>query len=270
MIIEYARKKSYIRSVAAILAIILTVVANVNQDALRKLFPVTASAEINNSSYTVVFPLEDGSANESINKEATAGIDLMESEESELLFSVVSIEEDLDVSAEDYSLYNEEVAETENAEMTKLEIPQVYVVPVAKATKATKNTKAGIKLTEADLDLFERIVYCEAGAEDMVGMILIANVIINRVNSNKYPNNVTDVILQKGQFSPVGSGWVYRCTPSAQAKLAVQRALNGEDYSQGAIGFFNRRLAKKSTATWFDSALRFILKHGEVEYFGFK
>ena len=54
------------------------------------------------------------------------------------------------------------------------------------------------------------------------------------------------------------------------AKEAVRRAMNGEDYSQGAIGFFNRRLAKKSTATWFDSALRFILKHVEVEYFGFK
>ena len=269
MIIEYTRKKSYIRSVAAILAIIITITANVNQDMIRKLFPVTATAEINDSSYTLVLPLEETKDEEKLKDNYLSNNDLMESEESELLFSVVSLEEDLDASAENFNFYNEETAVNDSMEITKLDIPQVYTA-VSKTARYTKNTKMGIKLTEADLDLFERIVYCEAGAEDMVGMILIANVIINRVNSNKYPNNVTDVILQKGQFSPVGSGWVYRCTPSAQAKEAVQRALNGEDYSQGAIGFFNRRLAKKSTATWFDRALRFILKHGEVEYFGFK
>ena len=264
--IEYKRSKSIFKTVTMILALMILIIANLNQEDLRKLFPITATAEINDASYKVVFPLDEAGEEEfgsdSINNE-----DLMDINESDLLFSVVSFDEDLDSTAVTAAGYNENKVNalaSGNAELTKLEIPQIYIA------KSVKNPKMKIRITEEDLDLFERIVYCEAGGEDMVGMILIADVIINRVNSPRYPNNVTDVILQKGQFSPVGSGWVYTCTPSAEAKEAVRRAMNGEDYSKGAIGFFNRRLAKKSTATWFDSALRFILKHGEVEYFGFK
>ena len=274
MIVEYKRRKTYISTVAAILAMIMMVTANVNQDIIRKLFPVTASAEINNSSYNVVFPGDDSlsySLNNEASASASAGEDIMDLSESDLLFSVVSLEEDLAADAEAFTEYEEDSVNEisgSSLELTELDIPQVY--KIKSVGKYVKNTKAGIKVTEEEMDLFARIVYCEAGAEDMVGMILIADVIINRVNSPRYPNNVKDVILQKGQFSPVGSGWIYRCTPSEAAKEAVRRAMNGEDYSQGAIGFFNRRLAKKSTAIWFDSALRFILKHGEVEYFGFK
>ena len=52
-----------------------------------------------------------------------------------------------------------------------------------------------------------------------------------------------------------------------ETKEAVQRALNGEDHSKGALYFMARRLARKSSARWFDENLKWLFKHGEHEFF---
>jgi len=44
-------------------------------------------------------------------------------------------------------------------------------------------------------------IYFEGRTESFYGQMLIANVIGNRVKSNRYPNNTCDVITQKKQFS---------------------------------------------------------------------
>jgi spore germination cell wall hydrolase CwlJ-like protein len=44
-------------------------------------------------------------------------------------------------------------------------------------------------------------LYFEARGESKDGIIAVGNVIINRVNSSKFPNTICDVINQKGQFS---------------------------------------------------------------------
>ncbi|MBQ8281227.1 MAG: cell wall hydrolase [Lachnospiraceae bacterium] len=124
-----------------------------------------------------------------------------------------------------------------------------------------------IQLTESELDLFYRIVQCEAGSEDMIGKILVANVIINRVNSPKFPNTVEGVILSPKQFSPVSSGLIYSTVPSEETKEAVQRALSGEDYSDDSLYFIARRYCSDSATTWFDTALTKTIEYGNHEFF---
>lgn len=52
-----------------------------------------------------------------------------------------------------------------------------------------------------------KIVEAEAGSEDLNGRILVANVVLNRVKSELFPDCVTDVVYQHSngvyQFSPV-------------------------------------------------------------------
>lgn len=66
--------------------------------------------------------------------------------------------------------------------------------------------KSIIKIDEEDYKNLLKIVEAEAGGEDYTGKLLVANVIINRVQSDEFPNTVTEVIFQreKGitQFSP--------------------------------------------------------------------
>lgn len=63
-----------------------------------------------------------------------------------------------------------------------------------------------VSFGEGDRYLLANLIYCEAGAEPYEGQVAVGAVVINRVLSSVYPNTVTGVIYQSGQFSPVASG----------------------------------------------------------------
>ncbi len=112
-----------------------------------------------------------------------------------------------------------------------------------------------------------QITEAEAGNQDDVGKILVVNVILNRVYSTTFPNSIKDVIFQaRGsvyQFQPVKNGRIYSVVPSENTISCVNRALNGEDYSQGALYF----ACKTSSYSWFNTALTFLFVHGEHYFY---
>nr|MCR4842537.1 cell wall hydrolase [Eubacterium sp.] len=81
-----------------------------------------------------------------------------------------------------------------------------------------------------DLELMSAIIYCEAGGEIYAGQLAVGSVVMNRVNSSSFPNSVSAVIYQSGQFSPVASGrfatvlsnqsWTSSCESAAKEVLA--------------------------------------------------
>lgn len=118
-----------------------------------------------------------------------------------------------------------------------------------------------------DYDTLCRIVEAEASGEDMVGKIMVANVILNRVAHEKFPDSVYEVVYAKGQFSPVSNGRINRVTPSGETKEAVERALSGEDYSNGALYFAARSYASASNMRWFDRCLTKVADYGGHEFY---
>ena len=121
--------------------------------------------------------------------------------------------------------------------------------------------------TESDYNVLLRIVQAEAGGCDMKGKILVANVILNRVESDEFPDTITDVVYEKRQFSPVSNGPINRCKVEEETVEAVDRALAGEDYSEGALYFMNRRASSGSNVRWFDTHLDYLFQHGGHEFF---
>ena len=121
--------------------------------------------------------------------------------------------------------------------------------------------------TESDYNVLLRIVQAEAGGCDMKGKILVANVILNRVGSDEFPDTITDVVYEKRQFSPVSNGSINRCKVEEETVEAVDRALAGEDYSEGALYFMNRRASSGSNVRWFDTHLDYLFQHGGHEFF---
>ena len=121
--------------------------------------------------------------------------------------------------------------------------------------------------TENDKNLNRRIVQAAAGGCDMKGKILVANVILNRVGSDEFPDTITDVVYEKRQFSPVSNGSINRCKVEQETVEAVDRALAGEDYSEGALFFMNRRASSGSNVRWFDTHLDYLFQHGGHEFF---
>lgn len=123
-------------------------------------------------------------------------------------------------------------------------------------------------ITDIEYEELCRIVQSEAGSQDIVGKILIANVIFNRIASSRFEaNNIHDVIFAKGQFSPVSNGTYFSCVVSEETKTAVTQSLNGVDYSDGATFFMARRASNKLAVTWFDTSLTYLFRHGGHEFF---
>ena len=122
--------------------------------------------------------------------------------------------------------------------------------------KAEEERRAArrIKYTDEDYQVLLRIVQAEAGICDPKGKILVADVIINRVLSGKFPDSVKAVVYQPSQFQPVSNGTINTVKVTAETIECVDRALAGEDYSNGALYFMNRR-ASGSAASWFDLSL---------------
>ncbi len=132
-------------------------------------------------------------------------------------------------------------------------------------------TSSGYKVTSEEVAMLERIVQAEAGGEDMVGKILIANVIMNRIQDDDFPDTIEDVIFQNNdgeyQFSPVDDKRYYSVKISRSTKEAVKRALDGEDYSKGALYFIARKRTNSKSAAWFDNNLKWLFKHGGHEFY---
>lgn len=135
-----------------------------------------------------------------------------------------------------------------------------------KAAEAVR-TSAVVEFSDKDYDVLKRIVQAEAGVCDTKGKILVANVILNRVKSKHFPDNITDVVYQRSQFSPVYDGSINTCKVTQETIDAVNRALTGEDYSQGALYFMNRGRSRSSNVSWFDGRLTFLFQHEKHEFF---
>ena len=115
-----------------------------------------------------------------------------------------------------------------------------------------------------ELDILNRIAWAEARGEDDKGIILVVNVIMNRVKSPGFPNNIRDVVFAPKQFEPVSNGAYDRATPDQRIKNVVKRALDGEDYSQGALFF---RTIKGADGGWHETALARLFEHGAHRFY---
>ena len=69
---------------------------------------------------------------------------------------------------------------------------------------------------EDNIDLLARLVYSEVGNLNDEAQIATASVIMNRVNSNAFPNSIYGVIYQEGQYAVTQNGAINN-SPSEQA-----------------------------------------------------
>ena len=104
-------------------------------------------------------------------------------------------------------------------------------------------------LNEADFRLFVCLIYAESGGEPYEGKLGVANVILNRLHSSRFPDTMEGVVYQKGQFGPVKDGALnrqlalwdsggYTKASYLEAIQAANDALNGKN-NIGTRLFFN-------------------------------
>lgn len=184
------------------------------------------------------------------------------------LYEIITKE---DVQAE-YTIEELMRIENENAELC-CKMKEEGIMTVASGQRVIEYfcLNEGFSLSNDDYMTLLRIVEAEAGGEDLEGKLLVANVVLNRVLSDSFPDNVVDVVYQKSkgvtQFQPVSSGSINTVKISEQTIEAVEMALSGEDESEGALYFAARKSADPERMKWFDEHLVFLFQHGGHEFF---
>lgn len=98
--------------------------------------------------------------------------------------------------------------------------------------KQEQEDTSGVIYVPADSDhyLLGAIIQCEAEGEPYEGKLAVGSVVMNRVKSSYFPNTISGVIYEKGQFSPVASGRLaYRLSAGVNSEClrAAQEVLNG-------------------------------------------
>lgn len=133
------------------------------------------------------------------------------------------------------------------------------------------NNRISINLDEESMEILYRIVEAEAAGEGLKGKMLVAGVILNRLEDSRFPNTIKGIVFSKKggryQFSPVGNGRYYKVQVTEETKRAVDKTVSGKDYTQGALYFMARAFADKKNAAWFDQALEFLFQYGNHEFF---
>ena len=109
----------------------------------------------------------------------------------------------------------------------------------ARSSEATQNASTSASADETTL--LAAIIQCEAGSESYEGKVAVGAVVLNRKRSGSYPNSISGVIYQSGQFSPVGNGALARLLSSGNisnsCRQAAADALAGSDPTGGKLYF---------------------------------
>ena len=102
--------------------------------------------------------------------------------------------------------------------------------------------------TKDDVFWMTKIINAESAGEPIQGKIAVGNVILNRVDSIDFPNNIYSVIFDRKygvQFEPVINGTIYN-DHTLDCITAAKRALKGENYAGQSLYFLNPKTASNS------------------------
>lgn len=113
-----------------------------------------------------------------------------------------------------------------------------------------ETVSAGTSVSSDELRLLAAIIECEAGGEPYAGQLAVGAVVMNRVQSGSFPDSISGVVYQKGQFTPAASGKLSRVLSSGKigdsCYKAAKEALKGVD-NTGGCKFFHAGTRGKGT-----------------------
>lgn len=125
----------------------------------------------------------------------------------------------------------------------------------------TKTVTISFGLVEDETGLYwlARIVQVEAGNELYEGKLAVANVILNRVKSPKYPDTIYDVIFQPNQFPPAANGMLNNITPNDDCYAAAAEAMSGVNNIGECVSFC---AASQTETSWVAQNMTFYARVG--------
>ena len=94
-------------------------------------------------------------------------------------------------------------------------------------------------ITDRERELLARLIWLEARGESAEGQQAVAEVVLNRVAADNFPETVATVIFESGQFSTAGR--LPEASPGEAQYEAIDRALGGENILPLDVVYFSGR-----------------------------
>jgi N-acetylmuramoyl-L-alanine amidase len=113
-------------------------------------------------------------------------------------------------------------------------------IPEQSQTDQTSN------INQDSLYLLARLINGEARGESFTGQVAVGAVILNRIESGKFPDTVAGNVFKPGQFESVSNGQIWQPLSESCVK-AAQAAMSGWDPTNGALYFYNPAKIYSST-----------------------
>lgn len=91
--------------------------------------------------------------------------------------------------------------------------------------------------TDEEIELFARIIEAEGGNQPFETKVHLASVVLNRVESEKFPDDITSVVSSYNQFSVYTTGFYKIVDVKDSTILAIEYAFQFGDTTDGCLYF---------------------------------
>lgn len=159
---------------------------------------------------------------------------------------------------------DKEIAEVDSRGQVTAKQPGIVYIYVKSKLSETVQDKIKIVITQPytqeELRLMSSLIFCEAGNQCYAGQKAVGIVVMNRVESDDFPNTIEEVIYQSGQFTPAETGFLKSslqkydkddipedCIKAAKDVLQGSRSVyyNEETIDMSSYVFFSRYIPDK-------------------------
>lgn len=142
-----------------------------------------------------------------------------------------------DKSPEVKPIANEQVAKQEDKE----QISEKNVQQAVRTVQTPKVSRGNLNRDE--VMLLAMVIQGEAANEPFEGKVAVGSVILNRMESDQFPNTLSGVVYQKAAFEAVANN-MYKRPLRNESINAAQEAIEGGDSTNGALYFWNPATAQ--------------------------
>jgi len=144
-----------------------------------------------------------------------------------------------------------EQARSESSDLSEIQIPETVEddAPQARSLAGLVSELSDVQPDDREAECLATAVYFEAKSESLDGQLAVAQTILNRTRSGRFPESICGVVFQPGQFSFVrGNGFppVVRESRSWKNAVAIAHvALNDlwDSSVDNALYFHARRVS---------------------------
>lgn len=103
---------------------------------------------------------------------------------------------------------------------------------------------------QGEMEQLAQLVYAEAGNQDMKGKRLVADVVLNRTEDERFPDTIGGVIFQENQFKPTWDGAFEKSALNVTEECYEAVAMEMESRLDPGVLYFNNTPNVYGSGVW--------------------